>query len=327
MKIAAYSCRVDEEALFHHFGSKMGIELIITKEAPTLKNAELAKGCQAVSVITTAIDSDLIERWHEYGVKAISTRTIGYEHVDYKRASQLGIAVSNVAYSPNTVAEYAVMSILMAIRKMKTIMNRSIGQDYSLIDVRGRELCHMTVGVVGTGRIGETVIQNLSGFGCRILAYDLVEKESVKTHAEYVALEQIWKECDVITLHAPATDDTYHLINSATISRMKDGVVIVNTARGMLIDTSAFIHALETGKIGAAALDVVEHEMGIYYNDFKYKPIGHHEMAILNAMPNVLMTPHTAFFTDEAVSDMIELSLKSCLASAEGRENPWRVNE
>lgn len=326
MKIAAYNCRKDEEALFHYFADKMGISLIITSETPTLKNADLARDCQAVSVITTEIDGDLIEAWHEYGVRAISTRTVGFEHVDYKRASQLGISVSNVAYSPNTVAEYAVMSILMAVRKMKAILNRSIGQDYSLDGVRGREISRMTIGVVGTGRIGETVIQNLSGFGCGILAYDLTEKESVKTYARYVPLEQIWRDSDVITLHTPATEDTYHLINGAAISRMKDGVVIVNTARGTLIDTSAFIHALEMGKIGAAALDVVEHEMGIYYKDFKYKPIAHHEMAILSAMPNVLMTPHTAFFTDEAVSDMIELSLKSCAASAEGKENPWRVN-
>lgn len=326
MKIAAYSCREDELEFFNKFGRELEIELVLTEDAPRMGNLELAKDCDAVSVITTAITPEIVEIWHSYGVKAISTRTIGYEHVDYKRAAQLGIAVSNVSYSPNTVAEYAVMCMLMAIRKMKTILFRGIGQDYSLHAIRGREIKNMTVGVVGTGRIGETVIKNLSGFGSRILAYDLFEKDSVKEHAEYAPLERIWREADIITLHAPATSETHHIVNKESISKMKDGVIIVNTARGSLIDTPAFIEALECGKVGAAALDVVENEMGIYYKDFKYKQVLHREMAILSSMPNVLMTPHTAFFTDEAVSNMIEYSLKSCIWSVNGEDNPWRVN-
>lgn len=326
IKIAAFSCREDEFDLFRYFEGKMGIEVVLSPEKPTLANAGFVEGCQAVSVITTAISGELIEAWSRYGVKVISTRTVGYEHIDYRSAAKLGITVSNVSYSPDTVAEYAVMSILMAIRKMKTIMMRSMVQDYSLSQLRGREIRKMTVGVIGTGKIGETVIRDLSGFGCRLLAYDLYEKESVKQSAQYVPLEQIFTDCDVITMHTPATEDTYHLINAATISRMKDGVIIINTARGTLIDTGALIHALEAGKIGAAVLDVVEHETGIYYTDFKYTPVRHHEIAILSAMPNVVMTPHTAFFTDEAVSDMIEFSLSSCINTIQGKSNPWKVN-
>ena len=179
-----------------------------------------------MSTITTPIDGATVETFHELGVKVISTRTVGFEHIDCKRASELGIVVSNVGYSAHTVAEYAVMSILMAIRKMKAIMTRYIGQDYGLEGIRGRELCSMTVGVIGTGRIGETVIRNLSGFGCRILAYDLYQKDSVKQYAEYVSLEELWKQCDVLTLHTPATEETYHLIRKETISQMKDKVVI-----------------------------------------------------------------------------------------------------
>lgn len=234
--------------------------------------------------------------------------------------------MTNADYTPNTVAEYTVMASLMAVRKMKTIMTRYIGQDYSLGGIRGRELGRMTVGVVGTGRIGERVVRNLSGFGCRILAYDMYEKASVKEHGEYVDLERIWAECDLITFHTPATEETFHMVNAGTLGKMKDGVVIVNMARGSVIDTPAFIDALESGKVGAAALDVVENEGSVYYRDFKGRTLGHREMAVLGAMPNVLMTPHTAFFTAEAVSDMVECAMMSCVRMEKGEVDVLRVN-
>jgi lactate dehydrogenase-like 2-hydroxyacid dehydrogenase len=326
MKLAVFSCRPDERPLFEKFAARYGVELVLTEEAPSVRNASLLSGCQAASVITTGVPASLMEIWHTYGIRVVSTRTVGYEHVDYRRAAELGIAVSNVSYTPNTVAEYTVMTILMAIRRMKAIMTRYIGQDYSLSGIRGRELCRMTVGVVGTGRIGERVIQNLSGFGCRILANNPTEKDSVKGLAEYTDLETLWRECDLITFHVPSSESTFHMVCRETLKQMKDGVVLINMARGSVIDTAALIEALESGKVGAAALDVIENESHIYYRDFKYAPVGHHEMAVLNAMPNVLMTPHTAFFTDEAVSDMIEYSITSCLATVEGRENPFRIN-
>lgn len=327
MKIAVFNCREDECHFFEEYGKKYGAELVITEHAPTIKTLDLVQGCQGVSVITTPVSGELLEHWQKAGVQVVSTRTVGYEHVDWKRAGELGIVVSNVSYTPHTVAEYTVMCILMAIRKMKTILTRYIGQDYGLNGVQGRELCRMTVGVVGTGKIGETVIRNLSGFGCRILAYDQIEKESVKAAASYTSLEELWKNCDIITFHAPATPETYHMVNAETLAKMKDGVVLVNTARGTLIDTDALIQALISGKVGAAALDVIEEEGKIYYNDFKYQVVDHPQMAILRTMPNVLMTPHTAFFTEEAVSDMVEYSIQSCVNTIQGEENPWQVNE
>ncbi|MEF9955287.1 MAG: D-isomer specific 2-hydroxyacid dehydrogenase family protein [Clostridium sp.] len=326
MKIAVYSCRPDEEAFFEEYGARYKIEVVKTQEAPNFENASLIDGCQAVSIISTPISADLVEDWYGRGIRVISTRTIGYEHVDYQRAAELGMIVSNVSYTAHTVAEYTVMTILMAIRKMKAIMMRYIGQDYSLSEIRGKELRNMTVGVIGTGRIGENVIKYLSGFSCRILAYDMYPKEHIRELAEYVELEKIWKECDIITVHAPATEETYHMFNSETIAKMKDGVILINMARGSMMDTEALISALESGKVGAAALDMVEGDNGIYYKDFKYTPTGHHGMAILNTMPNVLMTPHTAFFTDEAVSDMVEFSIKSCVDTLNGKENPWKIN-
>lgn len=326
MKMAVYSCRPDERGLFEKYGKELGVDLVFSSRRADLTNAALAEGCQGVSVITKPVGRELIDLWHGYGVKVISTRTVGYEHVDYRYAAKLGIGVSNVSYTPHTVAEYTVMAILMTIRKMKTILTRYMVQDFSLEQVRGRELCHMTVGVIGMGQIGETVIRNLSGFGCRILAYDIVEKDSVRAWGEYVPLETLYRESDIITLHTPATEQTMHMINEESIGAMKNGVCIINMARGSLIDTDALIRGLESGKVGAAALDVIEKEGEIYYKDFKYAPAGHHQMAVLQSMPNVLMTPHTAFFTNEAVGDMIRYSIESCLNTAMGRPDRFRIN-
>lgn len=326
IKMAAFSCRPDELGFFRQFGKAYGVETVTTERPPDLGNAGLAEGCEAVCVLTTPVGRELIDRWHEMGVGLISTRTVGFEHIDCRYAASLGIRVTNAAYTPYTVAEYTVMAMLMALRRMKVILNRYLGQDFSLDGIRGRQLRGMTVGVVGTGRIGERVIEMLGGFGCRILAYDLQEKESIRGKAVYAGLEDIWRECDLITFHTPATSKTFHMVNRETIDRMKKGVVLVNMARGSLIDTQALIEGLETGKIGAAALDVVENEGGIYYKDFKYQPLKNRDMAVLGAMPNVLMTPHTAFFTDEAVSDMVECSMMSCVRFMSGEADPLWVN-
>ena len=153
----------------------------------------------------------------------------------------------------------------------------------------------------------------------------LVEKEEVRKYADYVAMEEIITKSDIITFHVPALEDTYHLVCQETIEKMKDGVIIINTARGSIIDTSDLISALESGKIAACALDVIENELGLYYNDYKYKVIGNHELSILRDMPNVLLTPHMAFYTEQAVSDMVEHSIESIVADRDGKENKFRV--
>ena len=326
LKIAVYSYRdFDEAAFFEKFAKQYDAELVICREAPDMENAALAKGCDGVSVITTAITEELIHAWKELGVRHISTRTIGYDHIDVKAAEACGITVSNVAYSTGSVADYAVMLILMALRKMKMIMRRADGQDYSLQGSIGRQLGDLTVGVVGTGKIGEHVIRNLSGFGCRILASDPFEKDSVKQYASYVDRDTLFAESDVITFHVPAVDGTHHIVRKETLAKMKDGVVLVNTARGSVIHTMDLIEALECGKVGAAALDVVENELGIFYGDYKYTVIGHREMSILKDMPNVLMLPHMAFYTENAVSDMVEQSIASIAAEARGEKSRFRV--
>ncbi len=327
LRIAVYNYRdYDEGIYFEKFRDAYNAEYVIIREPPTEQTAALAANCQGVSVITTAITEPIIRIWKEAGVQHISTRTIGYDHVDVEAAARYGITVSNVSYSTGSVADYTVMLILMALRKMKMIMRRADAMDYSLPGSIGRQIGDLTVGVVGTGRIGQHVIRNLSGFGCRILASDPFEQECVRQYASYVDRETLFRESDVITFHVPAIPDTYHIVNRDSLEIMKDGVVLVNTARGSVIDTAALLDALESGKVGAAALDVIENELGIFYGDYKYEVIGHREMSILKDLPNVLMLPHMAFYTENAVSDMVEHSIASIAMEARGERSPKRVD-
>lgn len=326
MKVFVYSYReFDEAKYFEKFSKEYQVELGICKEAPALENAYLAKGYEYVSIITTKVDKALLEKFYELGVKMISTRTVGYDHIDIEEARRLGIRVSNVSYSPECVADYTMMLILMSIRKMKRIMQRAEINDFSLPGIQGRELPNFTIGVLGTGRIGQAVIRDLSGFGCKIYAYDKYENEAVKQYAEYVELSTIYENCDLITLHMPLSDDNFHILDASAMKRMKDGVILINTARGSLIDTKALIEALESGKVGAAGLDVIEDEFGMYYYDRKSDILTKRDLSILRGFPNVIVTPHMAFYTDQAVSDMVKHSIESCILHEAGEKDPWEV--
>lgn len=314
MKIAIYSFRDEEAAIFRETAGRFGLETVLCREAPTLENAALADGCPCISIITTPVDARLLERFYQAGVRYISTRTIGFDHIDLESARRFGIAVGNTAYSPNSVAEYAVMLILMLLRRMPLIMARNRVQDYALNEFCGRELRNMTVGVIGTGRIGKTAVRILSGFGCRLLACDIAPDPQIANLAEYVPFERLLSECDLLTLHTPANNGNFHLIRRDTLAMMKNGVYIVNTARGSLIHAGDLIDAIESGKVGAAALDVVEDETGLYYNDLKGQVVNNRELALLKSYPNVIVTSHTAFYTDQAVRDMVENSVVNCAA-------------
>lgn len=327
MRVTVYNCRsFDEKELFEKYGTELEMELVLCPDAPDKENAILAKGSECIDILTSKMPKELLKVFADYGVKYITTRTIGYDHIDVKAAKELGMAVANAPYGPCGVADYAVMLILMTIRKMKRIMERTNIQDYSLMGIQGRELKDLTVGVIGTGRIGRTVLKDLSGFGCKLLAYDLYESKEVKASGvSYVTKEEMWKQADVITLHAPLTDENYHMIDKEAISQMKDGVMLINTARGGLIDSEALIEGIESGKIGGAGLDVVENEFGLYYYDHKSDILNNRELAILRGFPNVTVSHHMAFYTDDCVETVVRDSLKGCKCFAEGRENPWEV--
>ena len=325
-KVTVYNCReFDEKELFLKYGEAFGLELTLCPDAPDDGNLDLTRGSDCVDILTSKMTRNLLEGMKKNGVQYLVTRTIGYDHIDLEAAKELGLTVANAPYGPHGVAEYAVMLILMSIRKMKRIMERSNIQDYTLKGIQGRELKDLIVGVIGVGRIGETVARCLSGFGCKLVVYDIQQKDAIKKYAEYVTLEEIWKRADVITLHAPLTDENYHMIGEKSITQMKDGVVIVNTARGGLIDSQALIAGLTSGKIGAAGLDVVENEFGLYYYDRKSDVLDNRELAILRGFPNVTVSHHMAFYTDDCVETVVRDSLAGCKLFLEGKENPWRV--
>lgn len=314
MKIFVYSLReFDEKAFFDKYCKKYGVEYGYTTETPCLENACLAEGYDVIDIITTTMDKPILDKFKSLGVRCISTRTIGYDHIDVEYAKSIGIGVVNVTYSPATVADYTIMLMLIGCRRLKHIMERAAVQDYTLKGKIGRELGNCKVGVIGTGQIGKMVVKELSGFGCEILAYDVKESDEVKKYATYTDFDNLLKESDIITLHAPALDSTHHMINEAAIKDMKSGVIIINCARGSLIDTDALIAGIESGKVGFAGLDVVENESGLYYFNRMGEPLNNPKLAILRSYSNVLVSPHTAFYTEEAVSDMAENSIVNAM--------------
>lgn len=324
MKLFVYGYRpYDEADAFQHYSEKYHVTLGLCTEPPSMENAVLAEGYDCISIVSTAMPEKLIVRFRALGVRMISTRTVGYDHVDLNTAKALGMHVSNASYSPDCVADYTVMLMLMALRNMKRIVQRADIHDFSLPGTIGRELRSCTVGILGTGKIGSTVLRDLRGFGCRLLAYSRRPDSTLRV--EYVSLDELYASCDVLSLHIPLNEESYHMIDHGAIARMKDGVVLVNTARGGLIQTEALIEGLECGKIGAAALDVLEDETGLFHFDKKAEQIGHRAMSILKDMPNVVFTPHMAFYTREAIGDMVGHSVESCVLELSGRENPWHI--
>ena len=314
MKIAVFEKRPYEEEIIKEFQTKNGIEVVSTDEILDDTTIALCKNADAITTLGfSKLDKKLLDKIKSYGVKYISTRTIGYNHYDLDYAKKIGFKVCNVTYAPNGVADFTVMLMLLTIRKYKPAMWRQNVNDYTLNGLMGKEMRHMTIGVIGTGRIGFTVIKNLSGFGCKILAYDKYQNNSVKEFAEYVDFDKLLKESDIITIHVPLTPENKEIINKNSISKMKDGVIIVNTARSELTNIQDLIEGIETQKIGALALDVFDNEDEIYHHYFSTDIIKNRDMAYLRQFPNVILTQHMAFFTDSAVNEMIINSLNNLL--------------
>lgn len=328
MKLFAFAMReFDELKYFEKCRDRYGITFDYTTEYPNKDNISLAEGYEAVSIITNPVDEEMLGLFSKMGVKYLATRSIGYEHIDVEAAHRLGIRVCHASYSPNSVANYTIMLMLMACRNIGYILEKSRLQDYSLGGKIGKELSLCTVGVIGTGKIGETVVEHLRGFGCKMLAYDLYEKESVKRYAEYVTLERLYRESDIITLHVPGMAENYHVLDEKAFGRMKDGVILVNAARGMLVDTDALIAALESGKVGFAALDTVEEENGLYYLNRERDVIANRHRAVLGAFQNVILSPHMAFYTEQAVSDMVGKTVEAMVRLSEGEDSVLEVRQ
>ena len=323
MKLFVYNYRDYEEKTYvDRYAEEFGMEVTTTPDAPSMENIEQLAGYDCMAIITTPVDRTMMTRLKELGIKGILTRSIGVNHIDVKAAKELGIVVCNASYPPDGVANFAIMLMLMSCRKVVPIMKKAAMQEYALQGKKGKEISISTVGILGTGRIGRTVIKHLSGFGCKILAYDVYENEEVKQYATYVDKDTLLAESDIISVHVPFLEENFHFIGEEEFAKMKDDVILINTARGELIDTTALIDAIESGKVGAAALDVLEDEVDLYYKDLTGKPLKKHERAILASFPNVILTPHVAFYTEQSVASMIQCTFQSCAAICKGEKSP-----
>ncbi|WP_328472996.1 D-isomer specific 2-hydroxyacid dehydrogenase family protein [Streptomyces sp. NBC_00448] len=313
-RITVYGCGPDEASLFRELAPGLGVRPIVTDAPASESTSGLAAGSRCVSVShKTPLTRVALRALRGVGVRYVSTRSVGYNHIDMEYAESIGIHVENVSYSPDSVADYTLMLMLMAVRDAKSIVRRTDMHDYRLSDVRGRELRDMTVGVIGTGRIGAAVLDRLRGFGCRVLAHDDRRADRAGPTAEYVSLDELLRRSDVVTLHTPLTAATHHLLDQRRLTRMKDGALIVNTGRGGLIDTEALVNELEIGRLGGAALDVVEGEEGVFYADCRDRPMESKVLLRLQELPNALVTPHTAYYTDHALRDIVANSLTNSL--------------
>ena len=297
---------------------ELGADVSISSNILTPQEAESLRGIDGVSILgRTTVNKELLDGLKKAGVGYVSTRTVCYNHMDVAYAAEVGIRLCHANYPPYGVAEFTIMLMLLALRKYKPAMWRQGVNDYSLSGLQGREIRNMTVGVMGTGKIGRAVIKDLGGFGCRILAYDPYPAEDLKNTVEYVDGDTLLRTSDIITLHIPLMESTRHMINREAIAKMKTGVVIINASRGELTDIEALTEGIETEKIGALAMDVFEDENGIYHESRINDIIRNRKMAYIRQFPNVVLTQHMAFYTDANTDSMVECGIRGIVEMKE----------
>lgn len=261
------------------------------------------------------------------GTRLIAMRCAGFNNVDLPSAEELGLTVARVpAYSPQAVAEHTVALILALGRRLHKAYNRVREGNFALDGLLGLELGGRTVGIIGTGRIGSIVARILTGFGCGLLAYDVARNAEVEAlGARYVPLDELFAQSDVITLHCPLVPDTYHLISDEALARMKQGVVLINTSRGKLVDTEAAVRGLKSGKIGSLGLDVYEEEADLFFEDLSDRVIQDDVFSRMLTFPNVIITGHQAFFTHKAMQAIAEETLENITAFEQRRPPPGLI--
>lgn len=307
--LAFFDTKPYDRIWFDNLKDDYGIDFKYFQSRLNSDTAVMARGCDgAVAFVNDIIDSKTIDTLCEAGIKLIAMRCAGYNNIDLRAAHGKVTILRVPHYSPHAIAEHAMGMILCLNRKLHRAYIRTKDFNFSLNGLTGFDLHGKSVGVIGTGKIGESFIEICKGFGMKILAYDPYPNvEDVL----YTDTDTICRESDIISLHCPLTADTYHIINADTISKMKNGVYILNTSRGALIDTEALADGLKSKKIGGAALDVYEEEADIFFEDYSDKIISDDLLTILLAMPNVLITSHQAFLTDEALKAIATVTLEN----------------
>jgi len=312
MKVAVFSSKKYDMEYFRKANVKYSHDLVFFESRLNSRTASLAAGFPAVcAFVNDELDAGTLDVLASHGTKLIALRCAGFNNVDLTAAEKLGLTVMRVPeYSPHAVAEHAVALILVLNRKIHRAYNRSREGNFALDGLMGFDLYKKTVGIIGTGRIGTITAGILKGFGCEILAYDVRQNPAcIEIGAKYTYLTDLFKKSDIISLHAPLTPETYHLINEETISLMKDNVMIINTSRGKLIDTNAVIDGLKSGKIGYLGIDVYEEESDLFFENLSDRVIQDDVLARLFTLPNAIVTGHQAFFTHEALTAIAETTL------------------
>ena len=311
IKVAFYDTKAYDKPSFENYGTLHDIQFRFLETKLNKDTAALAEGCDAVCVfVNDSVDADVIEKLYDCGVKLVALRSAGYNNVDVRAAYGKIHVVHVPAYSPYAVAEHAAALLLTSVRRIHKAYNRTREFNFSLSGLTGFDLHGKTVGVIGTGKIGRIFIDICRGFGMKVIAYDLYQMDGI----DYVSLETLFAESDVISLHCPLTDETKHMINSTAIAQMKKGVVIVNTSRGALIDAEALLDGIKSRKIGAACLDVYEEEADIFFEDRSGHIMDDELLSRLISMPNVIVTSHQAFLTEDALNNIAETTINNILS-------------
>jgi len=329
MKVAFFSTKSYDRQSFIEANSQYGHEFTFFEPRLTAETANLAAGFPAVCVfINDKVDAAVLKTLASNGTKLIALRSAGFNNVDLDVASELGMTIVRVpAYSPYAVAEFAVGLILMLNRKLYKAYNRVRDDNFSLDGLLGFDLYGSTVGVVGTGKIGQCFIQMMRGFGCNILAYDVHQNSTcIEMGTKYVELAELLSSSDIVSLFCPLLPETYHLINPDTIKQMKQGAMLINTSRGGLVDTKAVIEGIKSGQIGYFGTDVYEEEADLFYEDLSNTVIQDDTFQLLQSFPNVVITAHQAFFTRNALQAIAQTTLSNITDVEQGRPCPNAVN-
>ncbi|KAB1068339.1 2-hydroxyacid dehydrogenase [Tamlana haliotis] len=329
MKIALFSSKPYDQEYFEKYNIDYQFDFTFFETPLNPHTANLTKGFDAIcTFVNDQLDAKTMSVLAENNIKLIAVRCAGFNNVDLEAAKAHDIKVTRVpAYSPEAIAEHALALILTLNRKTHKAYNRVREGNFSLNKLIGFNLSNKTIGVVGTGKIGAAFCKVLSGFGCEILAYDVYPSEALKEQGvKYVSVEELFKVSDIISLHCPLLESTKHIINKESLALMKDGVMIINTSRGALIDTAAVIEGLSQNKIGYLGIDVYEQEENLFYKDLSESIIHDDFILRLNSFPNVLITSHQAFFTKEAMFEITTTTLENIKAFKNGEELVNEVN-
>ena len=325
MKIAFFDTKPYDKQSFEKISEEYGVKFKYFETKLNEDTANLAQGFDGVCVfVNDTVNAAVIDRLCELGVKVIALRCAGFNNVDMKHAFGKIHVLRVPVYSPYAVAEHAMAMLLTSIRRVHKAYIRTKDFNFSLVGMTGFDLHGKTVGVIGTGRIGRVFIDICRGFGMKVLAYDKFRAEGLADGdtVKYVSLDELFEGSDIISLHCPLTDETYHVIDEKSLEKCKKGVVIINTSRGALVDAEALLTAIKSRKVGAACLDVYEEESDLFFEDFSGHILEDDVLARLISMPNVILTSHQAFLTEEALANIAETTVKNIAGFFENGQCP-----